>query len=192
MEKYITLSSFAYERSVQRTTIWTYIKRLDEKITSAGSFKDGRDTMIDTESELYSILDKKYPIKTELQNIEQLKDALLELRELNSQNLIELNHLQNRIIEKDAQITQLTIEKQKYIDSQQEIDDKKTIINLLEAQNNEKKAQLDLCSFKDAASQKQIETLQDENKALQEKLQELQNQLDQEKNKSFIKRLFTK
>ena len=134
----VSITDFAKERNQDRDTINAYLRRypeLDKQTT-----KDGKNKMLDTESEVYAVLCKKYPLPQMVQIIEDTESRK------------QLIIAQERIIELQSKIT----------DMQTEMLDMSRIIAQAEATQlllNDKQQQLDAAAEREQDLQNQIQQM---------------------------------
>lgn len=146
----LTIVEFAKERNVNRDTVNAYIRQHPE--IQKETRMVGKNMVIDTDSEAYRLLDKKYPLP---QLIQVIEDTESQKKLIKAQEVI--IQLQSRINEQAAKIAHAEA-------IQMLLDDKEMQLN---------------------RANEQIQELKDMNDRLTE-------QLDTEKSKTWIQKLFKK
>lgn len=167
----ITITEFAESRNADRDTVNAYIRNHPE-IQQFVS-RQGKNTVIDTDSEGYALLDKQYPLPKMVQIIEDTESR---------QKLIKA---QEAIIQLQAQLTDASQKIAQAEAMKLMLEDKDIQIQKAEEQAEKAEARLAKEEEKVAKAQEKIDSKDAEIKALQEAL-------DKERSKSWFQKLLGK
>lgn len=178
----VTLKDFAKERTVERETINIFLKRhpdLDKQ-----TWIENRNKVFDSDSEVYQVLDKQYPVKQLVlvqDNIETIKELAAARQELADERK-KINELQDQITKMSVLVAQANSIKLIAEMKEKELEDLKLLKERSDQQYEEEKSQL-----KDEILENK-KIIEDN----QRKLEELQNQLKIEQDKKWYHKLFNK
>lgn len=117
----VTITDFAENRNTDRDTVNAFIRNHPE--IKAQTHREGKNVVIDTDTEAYALLDKQYPLSKLIQVIEdtESRQKLIEAQETIIQLQMKLNEQSRHIAEADA-IKMLLEDKQVQLEkAQQEI-----------------------------------------------------------------------
>lgn len=173
----IKLTDFAKERKIEPSAVHMYLKRHPEL---GVAIKKGKDVYLDTNHEDFQILEKKYPLP---QLVEIIEDTEVRKKLIFAQETI--IKLQNELAERDRKLFEY---------SKQLIEgdyNKKLLVDKIE--------QLDRLERKNENLEDQVKSYQSivdiDKKLIEENnriILELEKQLEVEKEKSWIQKLFRK
>lgn len=98
----VTITEFADSRNTDRDTVNAFIRNHPE--IKAQTRREGKNVVIDTASEAFSLLDKQYPLPQMVQVIEdtESRQKLIKAQEMIIQLQAKLNEQSQRIAEADA------------------------------------------------------------------------------------------
>lgn len=98
----VTITDFAESRNTDRDTVNAFIRNHPE--IKAQTRREGKNVVIDTASEAFSLLDKQYPLPQMVQVIEdtESRQKLIKAQEMIIQLQAKLNEQSQRIAEADA------------------------------------------------------------------------------------------
>lgn len=167
----VTITQFAEERHEDRDTINAFIRKHPE--IKCHVSRQGKNTVIDTESDGYKALEKQYPLPQLVQVIEdtESRQKLIKAQEV-------IIQLQGQLTEASKQIAQAEAMKLLLEDSKNQLEDSK---------NQLEKAENRLIKAEERSGQLEIE-LRDE----RAKIEILQNELQQERLKTWWQKLMRK
>lgn len=173
----ITISDFALERDVDRDTVTAYIRNHPEIKKDVS--RQGKNAVIDTDSEGYSILDKQYALKV----VQMVEDKESKLKLLKAQEMI--IQLQNKLNDASEKIA-------KAESMQMLLEDKERQLNKAEEQLSNFTDQITEVKEHKAKIEVQLDQAKEKINEKDAEIQALKNELEKEKSKSWIKKLFRK
>lgn len=159
----VTITDFATERNVDRDTVNAFIRNHPEiqKFVS----RQGKNTVIDTTSEGYEALDKKYPLPQMVQVIEDTESRakLIKAQELIIQLQEKLTEQQGMIAKVEAQQLLLDKTEKENSEMKQKLDERET--DLEKARNEITQTKIELAEKENNVEQerKRAERAEQEN-----------------------------
>lgn len=174
----ITVSDFSLERNVDRDTVTAYIRNHPE--IQKYILKQGKHSVIDTESEAYDLLNKQYPIPKLVQILEdtESRQKLIKAQEM----IIQLQNKLNDASEKIAKAESM----------QMLLEDKERQLNKAEEQLSNFTDQITEVKEQKAKIEVQLDQAKEKINEKDAEIQALKTDLEKEKSKSWIKKLFRK
>ncbi len=160
----ITITEFSEQRNEDRDTVNAYIRKHPEIQKDVS--KKGKNTVIDTASDGYALLDKQYPLPKPIEVIEDTESRakLIKTQELVIQLQDKLNRAQMQIAQAEA--TKILLE--------------------------DKETQLEREYERSAKAEERATTAEGQMESLRTEIEKLQEELERERAKTWVQKLFGK
>ena len=147
----VTITDFAESRGTDRDTVNAFIRKHPE--IKEHTHREGKNVVIDTDTEAFSLLDKQYPLPQMVQVIEdtESRQKLIKAQEMIIQLQSKLNE-QSQLIAQAEATRMLLEDKQKQLDKAQN--------EVLEARSEALEARNEVEAIKDRAEEEKAELRQ--------------------------------
>ena len=183
----ITITDFAKERNVDRDTVNAYLNNHAE-IKNYTKLV-GKNRVIDTNTDAYKMLDKKYPLPKLVQVVEdtESKQKLAEKQEELARALKDNADLQAKLGRAMTQVAQLATIKQLLEDKTKELANKQNELTMAQESLHSKDIELVKANTDRDILKAEIDRIKTDT---EEKIKELQSELEIEKDKKWYHKLF--